>query len=676
MADLAVGISKTVVEALVNKVKNAMKEEAELWQIIHRDVVFMKDEFEMMQSFLNTADGERVKNNVVRTWVRQVRDLSYDVEDCVESVLHLDTKRSLGTLALRLLASCRPGAVLPLDEAVAEIKLLKARVEEVSQRNMRYNLISDSGSKPLMQQHLPSGSSVSATAVDILIEARDTARKHRGLVDLTMLITERNNDLRVISVWGTGGDVGTTSIIKQAYDKPEICQNFRCRAWLRLTHPFNPYEFIRSLLAQFHGADLVKEFVRQINKLTYLVVLEDLCSMAEWHNIRTYLSDSSSGSRILVSTQHLEIASLCTRQPYQVSELKKLSDSHSICVFFQEGLQRAEVGSTGSVNSIPFVGRNFEANNLLNMVTSRRYDGRHHVISVWGIAGIGKSALVEAIIRKVRDDGAFDMYGWVNVSHPFNLWGFARRLLSDMRPGGQVKYPIEECWRLLHKNRCLVFIDGLQSKEVWDSIKAKVIRAPSASCIVVITREESVATHCAMTDDAVCSLKGLEADEAIHLFREVFLEAAGTNVDEGMLDEAIDILAKCGGVPKVIVELATYLATRAEAVRGRELSCLKANFVPELETNPEFASLRDLFTWMHSYFDAFPRSLKLCMLYLSIFPQDKVVRRSRLVRRWIAENYCKRTDSKTMEAYGADLFDKLGPRTATIAERQLNAFFR
>ena len=57
MADLAIGISRTAVQALVDKVKSALKEEAELWQIVQRDMVFIQDEFEMMESFLSTADG-------------------------------------------------------------------------------------------------------------------------------------------------------------------------------------------------------------------------------------------------------------------------------------------------------------------------------------------------------------------------------------------------------------------------------------------------------------------------------------------------------------------------------------------------------------------------------------------------------------------------------------------
>jgi hypothetical protein len=42
---------------------------------------------------------------------------------------------------------------------------------------------------------------------------------------------------------------------------------------------------------------------------------------------------------------------------------------------------------------------------------------------------------------------------------------------------------------------------------------------PYGSCIIVITREESVARHCATSADAVCRVRGLEADAARRLFQ-------------------------------------------------------------------------------------------------------------------------------------------------------------
>ncbi|KAM0838708.1 hypothetical protein ACQ4PT_060795 [Festuca glaucescens] len=94
MADLTVGLAKSVVEGTLSKAHAAIQEEAKLRQSAQRDLVFITGEFEMMRSFLNVANAERVENPVVRTWVRQIRELAYDVEDCIELVVHLDKDKT------------------------------------------------------------------------------------------------------------------------------------------------------------------------------------------------------------------------------------------------------------------------------------------------------------------------------------------------------------------------------------------------------------------------------------------------------------------------------------------------------------------------------------------------------------------------------------------------------
>lgn len=142
-----------------------------------------------------------------------------------------------------------------------------------------------------------------------------------------------------------------------------------------------------------------------------------------------------------------------------------------------------------------------------------------------------------------------------------------------------------------------------------------------------------------------------------------------------MLKEAKYILEKCGGIPEVILAVARYLATQQEDMRKRKLSHLKTNFMQELETNPEFVSLRDLFAWMHFNFDALPQSLKQCILYQSVFSKTKSIRRSHFVRRWIAEGYSKCTDRKTMEEYAGELINRLAKHTTIMAEWRNNSFF-
>jgi len=53
------------------------------------------------------------------------------------------------------------------------------------------------------------------------------------------------------------------------------------------------------------------DFMESLKRKTYLIVLEDLSSVAEWNAIRAFLPDLNNGSRIIVSTKQPEIASLC-----------------------------------------------------------------------------------------------------------------------------------------------------------------------------------------------------------------------------------------------------------------------------------------------------------------------------------------------------------------------------
>jgi hypothetical protein len=351
MEKLVVGLAKSVVEGALTKVQSAIEEDENLRQRAQSNLAFMTVEFEMMQSFLDVANSESAKNKLVATWVRHVRKVAYDVQDCIDLVIHLDDR---STWRRRLLPPCWREP-LPLDVAVAEIEQLKARVEDVSKCYKRYNLINDSGSKIVMMEQPGSR----ATAANMLIEARHATKRRQGLGDLTQLITTRDNDLQVqvISVWGAGGHHGTTSIIRKAYNDPEICENFTCRAWVKLTRPFNSDKFIRSFMTQFYENsreeygesvgvavrrrmkatkdDLLEEFVKQVYSKRYLVVLENLSNMVDWDTIRTFLPDKKDGSRIIVSTQQPEVASLCVGHSYQLLELKKFSAEHSVCVFLE-----------------------------------------------------------------------------------------------------------------------------------------------------------------------------------------------------------------------------------------------------------------------------------------------------------------------------------------------------
>ncbi|CAM0947870.1 unnamed protein product [Alopecurus aequalis] len=555
MAEFALGLTKTAVEGTLIRVKSAIEEEAELKERVQNDLVFITGEFDMMRSFLYAANAsERAKNPVVRTWVRQLRDLAFDVEDCIDFVVNLDNNKPCAWL-WRVVPSCI-APPRPLDQAIAEIKQLKTRVEDVSKRNARYNLI---GNDPMPPNHLIPVATASSSTFDILSEVWKAAGKLRGTGDLKKLITSEGDDRQVISLWqgscSTGAAVAhppppphhhhhleATYIIKKAYDDPEIGQGFKSRAWIKLMHPFDPDEFLKNLLAQFYPPgssnhkskelggpefqkkmraavaaqdDFIKaELMHQVSdEQRYLVVLEGVSNVLEWDAIRMYLPDSNNGSRVVVSTEHLRIALLCTREPYQVSQLRRFSDGQFLCAFSSKGsVRRSDIGEFNW---------QIRCGGVISVVGN--YSRNEGIIP----------KVYQCIMRKRKGfDGVlvFEKHSWVDVQRQFDMNDFAvslflnfqsrdfdpKRIAEVGKKGDQCV--IEQCCKYLHEDDCLVVINGLRATEDWDKIKNTFLSKP-AKCknsIIVITENETVAKHCVLDQqNRVFDIKALEDDEIL-----------------------------------------------------------------------------------------------------------------------------------------------------------------
>lgn len=160
----------------------------------------------------------------------------------------------------------------------------------------------------------------------------------------------------------------------------------------------------------------------------------------------------------------------------------------------------------------------------------------HGVTSVWGIAGVGKSAPVRSFYYKsmIGDLELVRKYSWVDVPQPFNLTDFCRQLIMDFNSDdleaketaavGMIEGqdPIQGCRKFLQEDNYFVVFDGLCSNDDWDLIKDVLLSGPIKGSIFVITNEKGVARHCVDREDRVFNVKGLNFDATLRLFTKVF----------------------------------------------------------------------------------------------------------------------------------------------------------
>ncbi|XP_066340147.1 disease resistance protein Pik-2-like [Miscanthus floridulus] len=707
MEATALSVGKSVLNGALGYAKSAFAEEVALQLGIQKDQTFIADELEMMRSFMMEAHEEQDNNKVVKTWVKQVRDTAYDVED------------SLQDFAVRLKRPSWwrfPHTLLDRRCVAKQMKELRAKVEDVSQRNARYHLIKGSGFKAATTA--AEQSSAIGAAIFGVDDARYASKEMEQRVDLVQLISTDDEEPKVIAVWGTSGDIGIASTIMEAYENISVQGKFSGRAWVRVMHPLSPKGFVQSLVTEFEaakGVEVLKEieeaekvatkFNEYVSKKRCLIVLNDLSTIEEWNQIKKCFQDIKRGSRIIVSTMHVEVASLCAGQESQASQLKRLSHDQTLYAFYRKGSQegndslntvssreaatvRTEEDPTqDALEESQLIGRKKEIDYVVNLLIPR--DSQQvEVISVCGMGGLGKTALVSSVYQSPKLSDRFEKFVFVTIMRPFELAEFLKSLTIRLDQGSSTKKKLldnrggtkkslatmsvqglmEELKSLINMKKCLIVLDDVSSTSEWELISPCLVpHLEQTSRIIVTTRENDIAKHCSGKQDNVYNLEVLDPEGALCLFRKKVFAVTKYSFEKyhDLVEEEEKILKKCGGLPLAIAAIGGFLASRP--ITLEEWRKLNENIRAELEMNPELEKIRGV---LEKSYDGLPYHLKSCFLYLSIFPEDQTISRRRLVGRWTAEGYSSETRGKSAIEMADGYFTDLKNRSMILPCQQ------
>uniref|UniRef100_A0A8I7B2G8 Disease resistance N-terminal domain-containing protein n=1 Tax=Hordeum vulgare subsp. vulgare TaxID=112509 RepID=A0A8I7B2G8_HORVV len=128
------------INILLCKLGTVLIEEAQLLGGIRGELQYMKDELESMAAFLQDLAEGGNRRKQVKIWMKQVREVAYDVEDCVDDfTYHLGSTTSGSGLAGLFHRCIRFLQTVRVRRQIAKrIQELKARATSISDRNSRY----------------------------------------------------------------------------------------------------------------------------------------------------------------------------------------------------------------------------------------------------------------------------------------------------------------------------------------------------------------------------------------------------------------------------------------------------------------------------------------------------------------------------------------------------------
>uniref|UniRef100_A0A0D9WYD3 NB-ARC domain-containing protein n=1 Tax=Leersia perrieri TaxID=77586 RepID=A0A0D9WYD3_9ORYZ len=308
----------------------------------------IKSNLTLLQGIIEVLELGGEPGGVVATWITQLQELAYDMEDDIDLMaskkktkapMHLD--RALRILGIR---DQRSKYVLKTDSYESRLKDLLTNFENFMKSPT--SAPTPAGLAGPNDEANDAAAGASSTALDIPPVGIEYPKK--DLLDLLRHVDGQPKQLRVISIVGFRG-VGKTTLAKAVYKESDsIGESFDYQAWVQVaSRPVAARdEDDMSSMYKKNAASLLKETLRQLRLQAnedninspnndvdsliygrYLIVVDNVLFSQVWEYMENAFPKEGS-SRIMVTTSVQSVANACSSGGF-VYKLRGLNEEDS-----------------------------------------------------------------------------------------------------------------------------------------------------------------------------------------------------------------------------------------------------------------------------------------------------------------------------------------------------------
>ncbi|BBN68021.1 Disease resistance protein CC-NBS-LRR class family [Prunus dulcis] len=303
-------MAEFAVSTVVEKLTSWITEEALLLEGVGDKVEQLRDELRWMQSFLKDVDAKQEKNERLRIWVSQIREVALDAEDVVETYIAEAASHSSWNI---------PAKLINLHQAGKKIEKIRSRVQNISRQKEHFGITGTA-------QEGREGTSASPN--ERLRWWRQTSPniEEDDLVDLVedtkaslTQLSSMDPCRRVVSIVGMGG-LGKTTLAKKLYNHCDITKQFDCKAFVYVSKDYRRRDTLQRIivavspdcnmedLKKLEEEALISKLHELLKDRRYLVVLDDIWEKEVWDSMQSAFPSAEMGSKVMLTTRNKEVA--------------------------------------------------------------------------------------------------------------------------------------------------------------------------------------------------------------------------------------------------------------------------------------------------------------------------------------------------------------------------------
>ncbi|XP_066333639.1 disease resistance protein Pik-2-like [Miscanthus floridulus] len=317
MAEMISSAATGVLGSVIDKLADMLTDKYNLARDVKQGIRSLQDELRTMEAMLlrlEDKDDDQI-DPLAKDWRSKVRELSYDIEDCVDRfVLNHSHGGSKANFVRKAMQEVK---TLFEDGGIAEeIRELKRLVSKQSERGKRYCDINQcllaSSSQPVL---------LDPRAPALFQEAMDLVGIDAPREEIISLLRCEDKEHKVVSIYGIGGQ-GKTTLAMEVYHKITEAA-FDSRAFVSVSQTPDMKKLLRDILSQISKSyfdqsqmlETVEQLIRTVKECLkdkrYFVLIDDIWNVDAWELVRSALPRNDKGSRIITTTRIEAVAKSC-----------------------------------------------------------------------------------------------------------------------------------------------------------------------------------------------------------------------------------------------------------------------------------------------------------------------------------------------------------------------------